>query len=69
MGFVIGEEGSLKNLIGLDVGDRPLFVQVRFFALVLSPSIWAAALIAIMPKRADLDLFGLCFLVVVMVMM
>ena len=31
MGIVVmrtGEEGSLENLVGLDVGDRPLFVQV-----------------------------------------
>lgn len=25
-----GEEGSKENLVGLDVGDRPLFVQVSF---------------------------------------
>jgi hypothetical protein len=28
MGYLTGEEGSKENLVGLDVGDRPLFVQV-----------------------------------------
>jgi hypothetical protein len=27
-GWMVGEEGSEENLVGLEVGDRPLFVQV-----------------------------------------
>jgi hypothetical protein len=37
--LLIGEEGSKENLVGLDVGDRPLFVQVSssFFRFSSSP--------------------------------
>jgi hypothetical protein len=35
--LLIGEEGSKENLVGLDVGDRPLFVQVSPILLQFLP--------------------------------